>query len=279
MLRTILRCTAAAGVASVALLAATSAGATGRYVDPSGDASGGPDITSVSVVSDAVGQILFTVGVSGIGDGQDGLFLLGLDTDLNDATGDPDMSGADYVFAVDHETYVFQHWTGTAWGDTPNSTVHVAGDSPSITISVNRSEIGNASGFNFWVGSGHAAEGSAQSDGAPDDGVWNYSLQANGPEIQAVMLQPTPPLPKAGKPFTVKPLGLRLPARSGTLVPAPESYSCRARLAGKAVAGRGVGGCTWQLPKTALGKKLAVVVTVAYEGTTASFPFTFPVGK
>jgi hypothetical protein len=281
MLRTTLRLPAVVGVAAAALVAATSAGATGRYVDKSADAVGSPDITSVSVASDVTGQILFTISVSPPPQGDSSYVLLALDTDLNGSTGSSDMAGADYVFGVDETGYSFAHWTGSEWADTPTTTVRVSGDASTITISVNRSELGNTGEFNFWVGSRQGDPSADQYDDAPNDGLWNYSLQANGPEIQAVMLQPSPLIPRAGKPFAVKPVGLRLPqtGEAGSLLPAPESYSCRARLAGKVIAGRGVGGCTWQVPKTAKGKRLAVVVTVSYEGTTISFPFAFPVAK
>jgi hypothetical protein len=281
MLRTITKCTVAAGVAAAALVAAATVGATGQYVDKSGDASGAPDITNVSVASDATGQILFTIGVSGISATDGPYVLLSLDTDMNGATGAPNMAGGEYMFGVDHDSYEFMAWNGSAWAETPYSTVRVSGDSATVTISVNRSELGNIQGFNFWAATGQSPESDQRGDMAPDAGLWNYSLQANGPEIQAVMLQPTPLVPRAGKMFTVKPTGLRLPeaAEAPSLVPVPESYSCTAKLAGKWIVGRGVGRCTWQLPKTARGKKLAVVVTVDYQGATASFPFTFPVAK
>jgi hypothetical protein len=281
MLRTILKCTVATGVVAAALVAAATVGATGQYIDKSGDANGAPDITNVSVASDATGQILFTIGVSGITSSEGPYVLLCLDTDLNPATGAPNMAGGDYMFVVDHDSYGFMAWNGSDWSETPYSSVRVSGDSATVTISVNRSELGNTQGFSFWAATAQSPESEGPGDMAPDAGLWNYSLQANGPDIQGIMLQPTPLVPRAGKVFTVKPMGLRLPAaaESPALVPVPESYSCTARLAGKPIVGRGVGRCTWQLPKTARGKKLAVIVTVNYEGATASFPFTFPVAK
>ena len=72
---------------------------------------------------------------------------------------------------------------------------------------------------------------------------------------------------------------MKLPA-SGALVagdPKPDSYTCRATLKGRALAGTGAGGCTVRLGKKARGKTLKVVLTVTYEGATKTFPYTFHV--
>src|SRR5215204_6323641 len=93
-------------------------------------------------------------------------------------------------------------------------------------------------------------------DEAPDDGTWSYSLAAGGPEIRSVLVSNKPLLPKAGRTFTVTPIGVGLGSAGGiAVVPQPERYSCRATLAGKPIVGTGVGRCTWKLPKTARGRK------------------------
>ena len=50
------------------------------------------------------------------------------------------------------------------------------------------------------------------------------------------------------------------------------------RVKGKRLAGSGIGGCTFRVPKKKTqGKKILVVMTVAYQGATKAFPLTFSV--
>jgi hypothetical protein len=61
-------------------------------------------------------------------------------------------------------------------------------------------------------------------------------------------------------------------------MPLPDTFSCKATINGRRVRGKGTGGCALQIAKKKTrGKKLRVVVTVAYEGATKSVPFTFVV--
>src|SRR5207253_1591891 len=141
------------------------------------------------------------------------LTALGLDADMNSSTGPPHWDGTDYLFIVDQSdhSYGFEHWNGSDWEQASYATVGVRTTSTGITISVNRSELGNTSEFNFWVRTVNGDPSSDRSDEAPDLGVWNYALATNGPDILDVLVQPTPALPKAGKSFALAPAGLKLP--------------------------------------------------------------------
>jgi hypothetical protein len=250
------------------------------YADPSGDSSSAPDVTGVTVLGDkGTGQVIFRITGSNLSTASDLVTLLAIDSDANPTTGNPDWNGADYLFGLDSEGYGFVHWNGSDWVDTSYATVRVTGGGSNVTISVNRSEIGNTSEFNFSVESKNTT--TKAYDDAPDLGMYNYSLDAGGPDIQGVMLQTTPSSgPKAGKPFVVSPLALKLPPDGAfiSVLPQPESYSCKATLKGRAVPGSGTGGCTLRIAKKKTrGKTLSVVVTVSYEGATKSVPFTFVV--
>lgn len=263
--------------ALAALVLAPPAGSAGRYTDATGDGSGAPDITGVSVASDANGQIVFTIQMAGLTLGSPVTYLL-LNTDLNLETGEPDTPGADYVFGVDDDGYWFGRWTGSSWDwDTPYTTVGVRGSRSGITISVNRSELGGTGSFNFWA---RTWAGRGIYDDAPDDGSWSYAIAAGGPEIRGVLAQTNPATgPKAGKPFTITPGGLQLPPDGATasVLPQPESYSCQATLKGRPLRGSGTGGCTFRIPKSARGKQLAAVLTVSYQGATATTRFGYRV--
>jgi hypothetical protein len=252
----------------------------GTYTDPTGDSGSAPDISGVTISSAPDGQILFRITAS-LSSAPEAWTVLLLDTDVNEATGSPDSLGADFIFGVDEveRTYWFGRWAGADWDDSPDSTVRVFSGSSDVTISVNRSELGNTGEFNFWTrtGSGEFEEG--RYDDAPDDGTWNYSLAAAGPNIEAVLVSTTPSAgPRSGRAFTVTPAGLRIKSNGGPpLLPRPDSYSCRATLAGRTLAGAGVGACSWRIPKNARRKQLKVVLTVAYQGATKSVPFVYRV--
>jgi hypothetical protein len=273
---------AALALIAGALALAPSGGAVGRYSDATGDNAGAPDITGVSVQSDAAGQIVFQISLVDLPSPADVRTLLLLNTDMNLETGEPDTGGADHYFGIDESdnTYWFVRWNGTEWEQTSYTTVRVNSNRTSATISVNRSELGNTEAFTFWVRTRAGAVEANQADDAPEEGSWQYSLAAGGPQIESVLVTTKPGFgPRAGKLFTVTPAGLRLPEVVRSLIaPNPESYSCRARLAGKQLTGAGAQGCSWRLDRKSRGKRLVVELTVVYQGTTATFSLPYRVG-
>lgn len=112
-------------------------------------------------------------------------------------------------------------------------------------ISVNRSELSNTSEFNFTEHT--LSTDTKATDDAPNDVMYNYSLEAGGPDIQGVLLSTTPNAgPKPGKPFVITPIGQKLPPDGAivSVLPHPDSYSCSATIKGRAASGTGTGGCT-----------------------------------
>jgi len=269
----------AALVLAGALVLVPAGGAVGRYTDPTGDGNGAPDITNFSVDSDAAGQITFTIGVVDLPSPADVRTFLFLDTDANPNSGSPDTLGADYLFVVDESdnSYGFARWNGSAWDEnTPFATVRVRSSRTNVTISVNRSELGNASAVNFWVRTRLGAEG-PQFDDAPNDGTWNYTVAARGPTIQSVRVVTTPARgPTAGRRFVVQVNGVRVPGAVPEFA-RPQSFRCSARIAGRAIRGTGTGGCTFQIPRNARRKQLVLALTVTHQGTTTSFRATYRV--
>lgn len=268
-----------AGPLAAVLLAALvlAPGATpGTYADKSGDSGSAGDITGIQVNADkASGQLFFLIAGSNLSTSPNDLTVLFIDSDANPSTGQPNLLGADYVFAVDDSSYDFEHWDGTDWVDTPYSTVRINGGGSGLTISVNRSELGNTNTFNFWARSINMVD--KKSDDAPDDGDYNYSIDANGPDIQSVALKTVPTTgPVHGKKFVVTPAGLKLPAGEASDAEA-DSYSCRAKVGQRALRGGGTGACTFAVPKKSRGKQLRLTVTVNYEGASKSFAYSFKV--
>jgi hypothetical protein len=266
---------------AIALTGAGTAGALGRYTDPSGDGKGSADVTGVSVASDANGQILFTINTASNPEANGGSVMLFLDTDVNLASGRPGTLGADFLFGMDAEGYGFARWTGSAWDwDTPYSTVRVMTNASGAIVSVNRSELGVTDSFNFWVRTVTGEEASEQLDDAPDDGAFNYKLAAGGPDIREVGVKTSPESgPRAGRKFVVEPTTLLLPPTGAmlTISPKPETYQCAAKLGAKALRGTGAGGCTFAISKKAKGKRLSVALTASYQGASKTVQLTYKV--
>jgi hypothetical protein len=280
-----IRCALVLGatLGAVMLVLAGSAGGMGKYTDPTGDSGSAPDITGVTVASDqASGQIVFHVDIASLPRGADVRTWLYIDSDANPVTGDVSMDGSDYGFVVDQSdnSYGFGHWYGSDWENAPYSTVRVISSPSGVTISVNRSELGNTSEFNFWAES-ETGDGSAGKwDGAPDEGQWNYSLEASGPHVTGVTVATAPISgPRAGQRFAVTKVALQLPPTGGLQKsPPPDSYTCTATLAGRQLAGSGQGGCAWKVPKKKVrGKRLVVKLTAQYQGVTKTIQFPFVV--
>jgi hypothetical protein len=232
------------------------------------------------IKTDDINRLFFHLSITNAssGDVQTALFI---DSDANPATGNADLVGVDYVFVLDagDRTWGFAHWTGAAWDwDAPQRLI-VAIIPDGFLISLNRDAIGNSSRINFWVQTTTGEGGSGKFDEAPDDGVWNYDVAAGGPAIEDVLLQARPVAPRAGKTFTVTVTGLKLPQTAARSTPQPESYTCKATLAGKPIAGTGPNSCTFKLNKKARGKKLVVSVTIQYQGVTKTVERTYTVKK
>jgi hypothetical protein len=256
------------------------AAASGQYRDVVGDGHGAPDIQTVEVTSDATGQITLGVTVDELMPRPDVIGLVLLDTDWNTATGAPDTSGADYMFGLSpsENSYGFARWTGTDWDwTTPYTTVTVVGGHTGFAITVNRTELGNTGVFNFWT---RTLVGDLEAyDDAPDDGVWNYSLAAHGPQIDSLLVKTVPAAgPKAGKRFTLTPMAVVLAPQALSLPATPDRFACTATLGTKKLAGSGTGRCAWKIPKKRVhGKRLAVRVTAFYQGASKTVPFAYRV--
>jgi hypothetical protein len=264
----------------MAALVLVPSAASGNYADPAGDSGAAGDITAVTVVGDkGSGQVVFRITGSNLATSETNLLFVTIDSDANPLTGDLTDNGSDYWFGMDNSTYGFQHWDGSRWVDSPDLSVRITGNSSAITISVNRSELGNTADFNFAASTLNLSD--RTSDHGPNDGAYNYSLDVNGPQINSVDVKTTPSVgPRAGKRFVVVPTGLKLPpdGRAIATPVLPESYTCTAKLGAKQLAGSGTGGCSIAVPKKkARGKRLTVQLTVIYQGATKVVPLTFKV--
>jgi hypothetical protein len=264
---------AAAAAVVLALVLAPLGSASGaasgpaEYTDPAGDAKSAPDIAKVTVSLDpGSGGLTLSVDLAAddalAGDG--GVFVF-LDTDRNSATGDS--TGSEYLLATFAAGAGMLKWDGKDMVAFNHQPMVVSRTARNVRITVCSCDIGTQT-FNFAV----VGLRGNDIDVAPDTGG-TFPAPEHPVTIQSFLYSPKPLIPKAGKRFTLKPLGIRL-AETNEVV-ALDSISCVAKLGAKTLKENGAGGCSWLIPKKTRGKKLTVSVNVSYQGQTQTFSQTF----
>ena len=251
----------AAVLLSLLTLAAASPSAartSADFSDGLGDGNGAPDILIVSVENDAGGEITFTVLVLGhIAPPADAQVTLVFDTDRNRATGS---SGFDYALQFDARSnqHALGKWDGTQFPivDAPTSAVNWTG--VSVTFSINRSDLGATSGFDFYVRSTSGGPASDRFDDAPNEGIWSYTLAAAPQIVRAVY--PSTLRARPGKVLDAR--GVRVRLSDGTTV-RPETLTCRLT-AGRTVLKPLRGGCRWRIAKTLKGRTVVLTIVAGH---------------
>ncbi len=253
------------------------------FTDPTGDSGTAPDVTNVSVTNDDHGNYTFTVAFAAAYGDAGGVQLF-LDTDKNPATGDPQSTGTDYIFLDDHASHSFDllAWSGSDWqeasgGDT--ASVTVASDLKSVVFTINKSDLGNTTGFNFFVVSTDGDGSAGHFDDAPSgSGSWSYSAQA------VFTLSVSASHQTAAKAGGVWAVGVSV-ARSDTnaAVGSEATITCTgtagsAKLAAShafvSTGGTSVETCVFKVPKADKHKKLHGTITVSENGQTVTQSFT-----
>lgn len=277
----LLLATAAASIVVASGDAATPA----QFSDPGGDGGTAADITSVTVSSDTTGNISFVVSFAAPLAATDSVTIL-LDTDKNPATGSKDADGAEYAFVDDEQDQTFDlyRWNGSDWDEAPAPSAQVSGGGGSSTLlfSVNASDLGGASTFNFWVDSLDGDGGSGHEDQAPDNSTWTFgaSTKLTLSVTDFMLLGPA----RAGKGLSAALIVSR--SDTGDFLGDEGTVQCKATVGGRRLNAIVVevsvtlGGtkipvqtCTWTVPKNAKGKLLTGSVSVTFEGVTVTRPF------
>lgn len=206
------------------------------FVDPSGDARSGPDITRVGVTSDAA-AVVFRIQTAQAASWQEAAAILALDT------GPAQGVELTYVLHSQHDHFTLDRADGTHV-DHPGATWQLVG--PVLTIRVPRDELQAAGRVTFTVKT-PAPDGG---DTAPNTGAWSLIPGAAVASLSAAF---APRAPVHGRAFAVS--ALRVTFSDGTTGTA--APSCRWRLG--AAAPRT--GCKLRLPASARGKALTLTLT------------------
>lgn len=272
-----------AGIADYADAKANSNPAT--FTDPNGDSGTAPDIANVVVSNDANGQLTFRINAAKLSVPSQVNIVVAIDSDQNEATGS---SGTDYLLLADLSTNSFGvgRWNGADFADAAAPTASASNDSAGITFSINRSDLGNASGLNFWIRAFDGPEPAAgHFDDAPDQGTWNYVLVSPAQVQLAVVGFVAPKSVKAGKTLTAVMAATR--SDTGDLVGKEGRVQCRATIGGKPlrllasgfvrVGSQSGAGCSWRVPRNARRKTIHGSITIGFQGATVNRQFAVKV--
>jgi hypothetical protein len=258
------------------------------YQDSAGEDPAAPDITTITVSNDDAATITFRINIpnraqysSDIG------VVMFVDSDANQATGDPESLGADYIIQLIQGEILLFKWDGSDYTLSATQSSLNSSWSSGPTIKINASDLGNTRKFNFDVTAvsgivfdpttGALDCAACKRDFAPTIGFYPYQLQITKPTLVVKSLKPTPARPVAGRPFTLR----LVAARSDTgAVVQNGRVTCVGRVGSarlKATAQRVQGGaatCTWNIPAKAKGKAFRGSVAVAFEGLKAAQSYT-----
>jgi hypothetical protein len=256
------------------------------FTDPLGDGGTAADISAVKISNDDRGQYTFDVAFA-TPYGDSAYFYLYLDTDRNASTGDPAEAGADYSLFDDHATHSFDlnKWDGSRWVPAPSvSTVSVvvAPGGTSLTVSLNRSDLSGASGFNFVVYSVDGDGSAGHYDDAPSGtGMLEYTLR---PTLTLSLGTASAGTAKAGKPWVVAVVVNR--SDTGASVGSEGMISCQGSSGSTKLVtslhafisgggGKGTAAvCGFAIPKSFKHKVVSGTVSVTLQGQTFKKVFT-----
>jgi hypothetical protein len=234
------------------------------YMDATGDAKSAPDVAKIDLKVD--GTVLSVeITFAGSEDlSNSGVAGIVFDTDRNSATGD--RGGSDFMVVIGLTGHAFLKWNGQDFVPFSHAPTALGRAPAKLLVLLCTCDLGTET-FNFAV----LGVRGDDFDVAPDSGG-TFPLQQDTVSIQSLLFTQTPLLPKAGKRFTVKVIGVRLDASNEIVL--PEAIVCSATLGRKLLKANG---CSWLLPKKARGKKLTVRVNVSYHGDSETFSQTYKV--
>ena len=259
------------------------------YQDSSGENAAAPDITTLTVSNSDAGVVQFRVAIPNRAQfTQDMLLLLFVDSDANPQTGDTTELGADYVIEIFGGEAALFRWDGTNFtrraGDPPATSL-IFSYQNGVTVTISAAELGNTKkfGFSFVAVSGIAIDPTTQdldftnavADIAPaaNAGLYQYEVRITPPTLVVRSLRPVPRTPVAGRTFTLRLVAARSDTnavvQNGRVTCIGRLGNARLRAQVQRVQG-GAATCTWNLPRTAKGKRFRGSVGVVFEGLRAS---------
>ena len=265
---------------AIAWLSAAAPAVAADYSDAAGDNGAAADIGAVRVQLGTDGYVHVRPEIAA----QPALFtpgsgLIAFDTDRSLATGGGGgLQGADVLVVVTFEDLsgTVLRWNGSDYEqpDLASGDVRYLVGSSSFELLIRPKVLGDVASFSFSVFASTGGPETDAVDRAPDAGMWLFDA-APARTVKTLDVTWAPAAPRAGSVF--RPAAVTLDLSDGTAV-RPTSYRCTATLGGKALRGRGAGGCTYAIPRNARGKRLSITVVASYGGRSIPFePYAFRV--
>lgn len=242
------------------------------FTDPTGDSGGAPDISGVAVGNTAAGEIRFEISIANaptlLRDNDFvGVFI---DADRNPSTGFA--GGFEYSIQTAGTELLLARWGSSGYERvSAPSLIKIWVSGGKMTLRVSSADLGNTTGFAFWAAT-EVLPGSGDFDDLAPDGtaVYNYTLSI--PHIAGIRARFSPTAPRAGRRFGVT--GVTVSLETTEEIPAT-GFRCRATVGGKVLRGTGVGGCTFSIPRSAKGKRLAIAITATVPGESRTLTSSF----
>jgi hypothetical protein len=278
---------ASGAFAKTAAPAAPTANST-TYQDSVGEDATAPDITTITVSNDDAGTITFRINVPNRAQlSNDLVAIVDIDSDANQATGDPTNFGSDYIIQYIQGEAILFKWDGSDYTLSATQASLTSSWASGPTFKINASDLSNTrklsfdalvvSGVVFDPQTGAIDCSACKRDFAPLIGLYNYQLLITKPTLVVRSLKPTPARPVAGRSFTLKLVAARSDTgavvQNGRVTCVGRLGSARLKATVQQVQG-GAATCTWSIPANAKGKTFRGSVAVVFEGLKASQSYT-----
>jgi len=258
------------------------------YNDSVGEDPAAPDITTIVASNDDAATITFKINIPNRPTyAADIAIVMFLDSDANQATGDPESLGADYIIQLIQGEILLFKWDGSDFtiAATQASLSYAWASGP--TIRINAADLSNTrkllfdvtavSGLVFDSQTGAIDCTNCKRDFAPVIGFYQYNVITHKPTLVVRSLKPTPAKPVAGRPFTLKLVAARSDTgavvQNGRVTCVGRVGSARLKASVQRVQG-GAATCTWTIPANAKGKTFRGSVTLSFEGLKAAQSYT-----
>jgi hypothetical protein len=248
-----------AAVVLAALAFAGPAYADVTFTDTAGENPAAADINTVTVANNPTTEtVSFKVQIANMPTltEDNAAIEIYMDSDNNLSTG---QQGVDCIFGVANTGWYFLEWDGTKYTQVTGLGLSVSYDGGLMSMTMSQGDCNIGSAFSFWVTSYRGPDpNNPVTDDAPDgDALYSYTLVSAPPTLssETVVVNAKP---RTSATFMVT--GFTVSFSDGT-----SRYllgvKCTATLGGRRIAGGGVGGCSFLIPKHAKGKRLVVHVS------------------
>ena len=258
------------------------------FNDSVGEDPAAPDITTIVASNDDAATISIKINIPNRPQyAADIAVVMFLDSDANQATGDPESLGADYIIQLIQGEILLFKWDGSDFtiSSTQASLSYAWAGGP--TIRINASELSNTrkllfdvtavSGLVFDSQTGAIDCTNCKRDFAPTIGFYQYDVKITPPTLVVRSLKPIPARPAAGRPFTLRLVAARSDTgavvQNGRVTCVGRAGNVRLKAKVQRVQG-GAATCTWNIPAGAKGKTFRGVVTISFEGLKATQSYT-----